>query len=99
MATETLDRRKAHMRGVTVTSVSALAGVAGAIISAMVATGPQDTTAVFALVGAILVQLPLLRLLGIDVQDFSTKDYLYVGFMTFSLWFVSWTLLLQGHVF
>ena len=33
-------------------------------------------------------------LVAVDVQEFGAKDILYVAFMTFSLWFVSWTVLL-----
>jgi hypothetical protein len=50
-------------------------------------------------VGAIIVQFPVFRLLEaagiqLDTDDFGAKDYLYVAFMTFSLWFVSWAILL-----
>ncbi len=43
---------------------------------------------------AIAAQFPILRVIGIDTDDLSTKDVLYIGFMTFSLWFVSWGILL-----
>ncbi|MFQ6118973.1 MAG: hypothetical protein ACE5KE_03690 [Methanosarcinales archaeon] len=33
--------------------------------------------------------------LNIDVDNFGVKDLLYIGFMTFDFWFVSWTLLLN----
>jgi hypothetical protein len=33
-------------------------------------------------------------LVAVDVEEFGAKDYLYVAFMTFSLWFVSWTIIL-----
>ncbi|MDY6779994.1 MAG: hypothetical protein SV760_05520, partial [Halobacteria archaeon] len=43
---------------------------------------------------AVVVQKPFLPYLGKD--EMSTKDWLYVAFMTFDLWFVSWTVLLTG---
>ena len=48
--------------------------------------------------GFVFVQLPVLQALGIDVEDFSTKDHLYVLFMTFSMWFVTWTILLTNGI-
>lgn len=94
MATDTADRWSAHVRGLTVTTLAALAGVAGALASSIVASGAGDTIGLYVLAGAIVVQFPILRLAGIDVEDFSAKDYLYIAFMTFSFWFVSWTILL-----
>ncbi|PSQ49010.1 hypothetical protein BRD15_04350, partial [Halobacteriales archaeon SW_6_65_15] len=46
----------------------------------------------------VFAQYPVLQVLGIDIEDFSTKDHLYVLFMTFSLWFVTWTILLTNGV-
>lgn len=95
MATETVDRRSGHHRSVIVTTLACLAGIVAAVISEFViAAGPTDNMALYVLVGAILVQFPILQVSGFDMDDFSTKDYLYVAFMTFSLWFVSWTMLL-----
>ncbi|MFD1587729.1 hypothetical protein ACFR9U_12105 [Halorientalis brevis] len=97
MATESVDRRAAHIRGLTVTTLASLAGVAAAVVSQAVAGSATDNTALYVLVGTIIVQFPILRVLGIEVEDFSTKDYLYVAFMTFSLWFVSWGVLLTAN--
>jgi hypothetical protein len=92
-----------HVRGIVVTGVASLAGVAAALAStqltadiaapadAALATGPK-----IALAAAILVQFPLFRLLGYDLDEFSTKDYLFVAFMTFSLWFVTWGIILSS---
>ncbi|MFT4904039.1 MAG: protein involved in ribonucleotide reduction [Natronomonas sp.] len=99
MATDTAERRVAHVRGVTVTAIACLAGVVAALISGTVAGGAEDPLAVYVLAGAVIVQFPLLRALEaagleIDVEDFGVKDYLYVAFMTFALWFVCWSILL-----
>lgn len=96
MATEQVDRRAAHLRGVTVTSLAALLGVAAGIVSAAIAGSPTDQVGLYVFVGAVLVQFGVLPLFGIDVSDFSTKDYLYVAFMTFALWFVTWAILLTS---
>jgi len=99
MATDTANRRAAHVRGVTVTAIACLAGVAAAVVSAAVADGAGDTLGVYILVSAIVVQFPLFKLLemaglDLDTDEFGAKDYLYIAFMTFSLWFVCWTILL-----
>jgi hypothetical protein len=101
MATDTVDQRAAHIRGITVTTLSSFAGIAAAVASSALTSGAAadaatDTIALYVLAGAVFVQFPILRLLGIDVEDFGAKDYLYVAFMTFSLWFVSWGVLLTA---
>ena len=96
MATDTADKRAAHIRGLTVTMLACVAGIAAAVVSTVVASSATDTTGLYVVVVAILVQLPVLRVVGIDLEDFSTKDYLYVAFMTFALWFVSWGVLLTA---
>ncbi|MFC4550638.1 MULTISPECIES: hypothetical protein [Halorussus] len=100
MATKSVsERRKSHMRGVTVTAVATLAGVAAALASsALVGLAAKDQLALGVVGGFTLAQLPVMQVLGIDVNDFSTKDYLYVLFMTFSMWFVTWTILLTNGV-
>jgi drug/metabolite transporter (DMT)-like permease len=100
MATDTAERRVAHVRGVTVTAIACLAGVAAAAVSSIVADGATDTLAVYVLAGAVIVQFPILALLEragieLDIEDFGVKDYLYVAFMTFALWFVCWGILLS----
>ncbi|WP_254839030.1 hypothetical protein [Natronomonas marina] len=99
MATDTAERRAAHVRGVTVTFLACLAGVVAAVISGSVASGATDPLGVYVLAAAIVAQFPLHRALeaagvDLDVEEFGAKDYLYVAFMTFALWFVCWTILL-----
>jgi hypothetical protein len=94
MATETVDRRAAHRRSLKVTALACLAGVVAGLISSMLAGGPSDTVGVAVAAAAVLVSLGAMRLVGVDVREFSTKDNLYVAFMVFSLWFVVWTILL-----
>ncbi|WP_276260065.1 hypothetical protein [Haloglomus litoreum] len=102
MATDTVDRRTAHLRGVTVTTLAALAGIAAAVVSSQLATGATDRTALFVLVGFTFAQFAVLQgidtagILQLDVDDFGAKDVLYVVFMTFAFWFVSWGVLLTS---
>jgi hypothetical protein len=94
MATETLDQRASHIRGLTVTSIATLAGIAAALATTAIATGPQDTMGVAVLGAFVIGQFPLLQLVGIETESLSAKDYLYITFMTFSLWYVTWAILL-----
>jgi hypothetical protein len=101
MATDTAERRAAHVRGLKVTTLSSIAGIGAAVASSAVTAGMENPatsdTALLVVLGAILVQFPILKGLGVDVDDFGVKDYLYVGFMTFALWFVSWGVLLTAN--
>jgi hypothetical protein len=102
MATDTVDRRTAHLRGVTVTTLAALAGIGAAVVSSQVATSATDRSALFVLVGFTFAQFAILQLVDtvglvqLDVDTFGAKDVLYVVFMTFSLWFVCWGVLLTS---
>jgi len=92
------DDVEAHVRGVSVTTVATLSGLAGGVVSDLVATGSKDPTGIAILGAAIFVQVPILRVMGYEVETFETKDYLYVGFMTFALWFLSWSILLTASL-
>lgn len=95
MATDTVDGMSAHMRGLTVTTIAAIAGLAAGVGSNAVTGGdPRSQVAIGILAVAILVQFPILHVLGIEYDGLGTKDKVYVAFMTFSLWFVSWGILL-----
>jgi hypothetical protein len=97
MATDTVERMSSHMRGLTVTTVASLAGLAAGLVANEITSGvPTDTLGIVVVVAAIVVQFPIFKVLGVDIDDFSAKDYIYVAFMTFSLWFVSWGILLTA---
>ncbi|WP_224332958.1 hypothetical protein [Haloprofundus halobius] len=102
MATETATGLSGHMRGVTVTTLACLAGIGAAVVSGIVVGTTADDAAnslSLLVFGAfVLVQFPLLRLLGVDMDGFGAKDYLYVVFMTFALWFISYTVFLSTGV-
>ena len=94
MATETVDRRAAHRRSLKVTAIATIGGVLAGLVTPMVAATPTDTVAIAIVFGATFVELGVMRLAGVDVGEFSTKDNLYITFMSFSLWFITWTILL-----
>jgi hypothetical protein len=89
-----------HARGVVVTTICCLAGIAAAVVSAVyVGTDPAaaaSTTAVFVLGAFVVAQYPIYKAVG--VGDLGIKDNLYVAFLTFTLWFISYTVLLTSGV-
>jgi hypothetical protein len=99
MATETGEGLSQHVRSVTVTTVATVSGSLAGIGSALLAGSPTDTTGLYLLVAAIVLQAPVLYAFGIDFREFGAKDNLYVVFMTFALWFVSWSILLTAGAF
>ncbi|MFB6087231.1 MAG: hypothetical protein ABEJ85_01825 [Haloarculaceae archaeon] len=94
MSTETAEGLSEYHRSLAVTATVTLGGVLAGVASSMVATGAKDRLGLYVLAAAIVVEFGVMYLSGVDVTDFSTKDQLYVIFMTFALWFVSWTILL-----
>ncbi|MGQ4554508.1 EMC6-like membrane protein [Halobellus sp. GM3] len=102
MATETQSGLSDHLRGVTVTTIACLAGVVAALASArFVGTAVADAASqqsLLIVVALVLAQFPILRVVGIDISEFGAKDYLYVTFMTFTLWFITFGVLLTEGV-
>lgn len=94
MATETVDGRAAHIRGITVTAVASLGGVLAGVATPYFDPSGTSTIGLGIVLATVLLELGVLRVLGIDVEEFSKKDHLYVGFMTFALWFIVMTILL-----
>ncbi|MFB1064765.1 hypothetical protein [Natrinema sp. H-ect4] len=102
MSTESISDRREHIRSVSVTALSALLGVGAALASAswvgVSSAAAQNTEALAFVLGAILVQYILINVSGIYGEDeFGAKHYLFIAFMTFSLWFVTWGILLTAE--
>lgn len=99
-ATGTADeKREAHVRGIKVTAFASTMGILAGVLSwaltqGIVGPGLAETTGIYVLAGSVVLQRPVIPLLGKD--EMGAKDWLYVAFMTFDLWFVSWTVLLTG---
>ncbi|MFC7188006.1 hypothetical protein [Halorubrum yunnanense] len=89
-----------HARGVVVTTICCLAGIAAGVVSAAyvgtTVEAAQSTTVVLVLGAFVLAQYPLYKIIG--VSDFGVKDNLYVAFLTFTLWFISYTVLATSGV-
>ena len=112
MATESISDRREHVRSISVTAFSALLGVGAAFASMMITGDPAtaadpaaaanefatDNRALLIVLFAIVIQFPLLKGLKIYREDeFGIKHYLFITFMTFSFWFVTWGILLTSR--
>lgn len=98
MATETANRMTGHTRSVAVTTIASLGGVGAGVAASMFASGATDSLGLVIVFAASVVELGVMRVLGIDVSEFGAKDHVYVIFMTFALWFVTWGILLTSGV-
>jgi hypothetical protein len=96
--TETADPTAAHRRSLKVTTIATLGGVVAAFLSEMTVSEPTSRTGLLVLLGVVAVELGLMRLTGVEISDFSTKDHVYVLFMSFALWFITWGVLLTAGV-
>ncbi|WP_339105660.1 hypothetical protein [Haloterrigena salinisoli] len=105
MSTESISDRREHIRSISVTALAALLGVATGFVSMMLvgdvssveaaSQAANDTRALMLVAGAILAQFVLYDFTSIYNDDeFGPKHYLFIVFMTFSLWFVTWGILL-----
>ncbi|WP_435334851.1 hypothetical protein [Haloarchaeobius sp. TZWWS8] len=106
MATDTADTdvesESQHFETVTRTTLSAAAGVAAAFVSSWLTGDMTPTQAALhqpaqaVVLVAIAVQPVLQRLLGVYKDDFGAKDMFFIAFMTFSMWFVTWGIMLSA---
>jgi|TARA_B110000116_G_C16736166_1_gene536166 hypothetical protein len=90
-------KRVAHIRSLRATGASTLFGIVAGILTSLVASGPSDILSIVPLIAGLLSGLFVMQILGVNVSEFSTKDHLYVAFMTFTMWFITWTLLLTTN--
>lgn len=85
--------RRSHLRAVFITTMTALIGVVAAFLSHSVSgSSYSDPTALLVLPAAVGLQFPIYQRMFDDWGG--AKDLLYVFFMTFCLWFITWAILL-----
>lgn len=100
---EVSQARHEHIRAVTITILTALAGIFAAVLSGIltadlpVSDAASDLGAIAMLVLAIMIQIPLYNAMGFEDWG-GTKDVLYVVFMTFAFWFISYGVILTTGV-
>jgi len=95
------DKQRAHLFRIERTLAACFLGMFAGWLSILLGGTPNanmvQPNALLGLVilaAAIVVQRHLFILLRIDTPPLATKDWLYQGFMTFALWFITQTILL-----
>ena len=86
-----------YREGILKTAIASIFGIAGGFLSYL-ATGntrSRDVFAILILLFLIYIQKPVLKRFDVNVNELSGKDWLYIGFITFDLWYVSWVFLLN----
>jgi len=78
-----------YARSVIVTIGSTLSGMGVALLSALYLEDPTGTLPLLLVVAAVFLQRFVYGLMGMDVDDFGVKGNLYIGVMTFALWFIT----------
>lgn len=105
MASDDSDARDDHIRAVTITASASVAGIFAAILSSVItaqaglsgSAAATDMSSLAMLLFAVLIQIPLYRVLGFEGFG-GGKDVLFVGFMTFAFWFVTYGIILTTGV-
>ncbi|WP_255170676.1 hypothetical protein [Natrononativus amylolyticus] len=105
MATNTISDRHEHVRSIGVTAFAALLGVGTAFVSSFLTAdaasfdaAARETTAYLIVFAVIALEVLVIKNSGLYTEDeFGIKHYLFLTFMTFSLWFVTWGILLTSQ--
>lgn len=95
------EKKKQHNERVLRTGVACFMGILFGILSFVAIGDPASQTGadksilgwLFLLAG-IVFQKHIFMILKIDSTKLGGKDWFYQAFMTFALWFISWTILL-----
>jgi len=99
------DKQADHINRIERTLAACLIGIGAGILSYISggvpnAAGLQDNglLAFMIMLAGIVIQRHLFFLLHMDSGKLGAKDWLYQGFMTFTFWYMSWTILLTWFV-
>jgi uncharacterized membrane protein YgaE (UPF0421/DUF939 family) len=95
------EKKKEHIGRIQRTLVACFLGIITGAISYLVVPpghvqGFQSYTmlALMIMLAGVVVQRHIFVLMRMTSFRMGAKDWLYQGFMTFALWFITWTLLL-----
>jgi EMC6-arch len=80
------------------TAIACFAGILAGVLSFVVDTKPPTGTAlgILLLLAAIVFQKYVFLALRMDYFSLTAKDWLFQGFMTFTFWFITWTILISS---
>ncbi|HMA04659.1 MAG TPA: hypothetical protein VKO45_01905 [Methanomicrobiales archaeon] len=91
------EKQAQHMDRLKKTAIACGMGILVGFLSFRIETPPTGTAlGILFLLAGIVFQKYLFIALRMDYLGLTAKDWLYQGFMTFSLWFITWTILLSA---
>jgi hypothetical protein len=91
------EKQAQHTDRLKRTAVACAMGILAGVLAFYADTVPTGTAlGILFLLAGIVLQKYIFLALRMDYLGLTSKDWLYQGFMTFSLWFISWTILLSA---
>jgi len=97
------EKQAEHIERIKRTLIACLLGMATGVISFLSggtpnAQGLQNNALLgfMLMLAGIVIQKHIFILLHMDTSKLGAKDWFYQGFMTFALWFMTWTILLSS---
>ena len=96
------EKQDQHMDRLKRTGIACAMGILVGVLSFYIDTTPPPAISygtalgVLLLLAGIVFQKYVFLALRMEYLGLSAKDWLYQGFMTFSLWFITWTILLSA---
>lgn len=92
------EKQAQHMDRLKRTGIACGMGILAGVLSFYADAVPTGTAlGILFLLAGIVFQKYVFLALRMDYLGLTAKDWLYQGFMTFSLWFISWTILLSAR--
>ncbi|HTY51936.1 MAG TPA: hypothetical protein VMB35_01925 [Methanomicrobiales archaeon] len=98
------EKQAQHMDRLKRTSVACGMGIIVGVLSFYLDPAPAGAAVagtvfgILLLLAGIVFQKYVFLALRMDYLGITTKDWFYQGFMTFSLWFITWTILLSSQI-
>ena len=100
---KTARKKEEHSERVIRTAIACALGMLAGIASYFLAGIPDSVSGVqpsaiigiFILLAFIVIQRTIFILIKIDTQKLGKKDWFYQAFMTFAIWYLSWTIILS----
>ncbi len=96
------EKQDQHMDRLKKTAIACGMGILVGVLSFYIDTNPPPPVTygtalgILLLFAGIVFQKYVFLALRMEYLGLSAKDWLYQGFMTFSLWFITWTILLSA---
>ena len=100
------EKQVEHRNRIKRTLVACFMGILTGVLSFYLSGTPDPVSGlqqnaiigILLLAAGVVFQKHIFMLLGVDYMELTGKDWFYQSFMTFALWFMTWTILLTTTV-